>query len=307
MECHDRKKTVADGFQAVEKERTTTKKRKRTTGTARRPRTSSQPSADPQSSTNSTTGLVIEENGPELKEAPLISQLDPTAPDHIIEQDVLNDTEVPSAFVPPMIERGEGKDGETLGELSLDSETPSVMAKDVLRLEVEESSNPTSGPAPATTVSSLVGYLTPSSEESSSGSDSDSDIELEEAKQSTTSSPKVKAPRQFLYLVKQRVSGSQRVLIPVNPKTSIRENLRKKEILEFPTIQVLSAAAKGLPAGYILEADYLVKFREEREEMERLLSSAPELTEMAQNISIPKPALVPNANDILDILRRDIK
>ena len=123
--------------------------------------------------------------------------------------------------------------------------------------------------------------------------------------------PDNESPRQFLYLVKPRVSGSQRVLIPLNPKMSIRENLRKKVILEFPTIQVLTASHKALPDGFILEADYLVKFRQEQEELEKLASSVPELTQALQQPQHHKPASsftskVRNADDVMTILQRDI-
>jgi hypothetical protein len=305
---------LSDAFQAAEK--TKTKKRKRHTGTTKKqpPRKQAR-SAEPPSRANSITGLIVEENVPELKEALLKSNIDPTASDSIVEQNILDDTEVPSNPTTSiaMTEEEDKKEWETRGKLPLDSETASVMAQDDVRWELEELPNLTSDTTAATPVSSLVGYSTPSSEEPSSGPDSDLEDEcerdeLEEVKDSATSSPKKKSPRRFLYLVKQRVSGSQRVLIPINPKNSIRENLRKKEILEFPTIQVLSVPSKSLPGEFMLEADYLVKFRKDQEEMERLLSSAPELTGMAQKTRKPEPAvIVPNADDILDILRRDIE
>jgi hypothetical protein len=165
-------------------------------------------------------------------------------------------------------------------------------------------------------ISSLAEYSSSSSEEPTIGTDHGTEIvddenKTQDVKELVEPSLDEEIPREFLYLVKPRVSGNQRVLIPLNPKMSIRENLRKKVILEFPTFQVLTASHRSLPDGFILEADYLVKFRKEQEELEMLAASAPELTQEIQQPhaheqAISSKRIIPNAEDVMTILERDI-
>jgi hypothetical protein len=112
----------------------------------------------------------------------------------------------------------------------------------------------------------------------------------------------------FIYLLKARTSGSQKVLIPVNPNESLGNVLRNKEIMEFPSFQVLSTPPANISAPYIIEADYLNKAFQEEEEIRKLAYAADDLVAQ-QDRTTTKPEKVKrldNDNDIIAILQRDI-
>lgn len=58
------------------------------------------------------------------------------------------------------------------------------------------------------------------------------------------------------YLVKPRTLGNLKVLIPLSPNDVLSQCLKRRIVLEFPTIQVLPWSRKDLPNDYLLEEDY---------------------------------------------------
>ncbi|KAH7346525.1 hypothetical protein BKA65DRAFT_502661 [Rhexocercosporidium sp. MPI-PUGE-AT-0058] len=48
-----------------------------------------------------------------------------------------------------------------------------------------------------------------------------------------------------------------KVLVPICPTKPLTEQLRKRDVLEFPTIHVLPNKTENLPEGFMLEADFL--------------------------------------------------
>ena len=66
------------------------------------------------------------------------------------------------------------------------------------------------------------------------------------------------------YLVKPRTRCTQKVLIPLSPFDTLSKCLHRQVILEFPSIEVLSKPPSELPSNYILENDYLGKFKTEQ-------------------------------------------
>jgi hypothetical protein len=71
------------------------------------------------------------------------------------------------------------------------------------------------------------------------------------------------------YLVKPRTHCTQKVLIPLSPFDTLSKCLHQQVILEFPSIEVLSKPPSELPSNYILENDYLGKFKTEQMDMKR--------------------------------------
>ncbi|KAI5282912.1 hypothetical protein KEM54_002478 [Ascosphaera aggregata] len=63
----------------------------------------------------------------------------------------------------------------------------------------------------------------------------------------------------FVYLHRPRTISKVPVLIPLSPKQTLRESLRNKTVLEFPTIYVLRLPPEKLQENndYILEKDYV--------------------------------------------------
>ncbi|KAF2430510.1 hypothetical protein EJ08DRAFT_588775 [Tothia fuscella] len=109
------------------------------------------------------------------------------------------------------------------------------------------------------------------------------------------------------YLVKPHTSGTQKVLIPLSPTDCLFTCLRNQTVLEFPTIQVLPQSPEELPSTFILENDYLAKSKAEQEEMQRLVDEAGELKTLggAEEVVEGRQSM-PNAQDILAILKRDV-
>jgi hypothetical protein len=104
---------------------------------------------------------------------------------------------------------------------------------------------------------------------------SSSDVKVEDA---PDASPAVNGtepesiPSQYNYfLLKPRTSSSRHVLIPLSPFARLRESLRGRTVLEFPTIYVFSASASQLPDGFVLEEKYLREQGQDQKELEQLL------------------------------------
>jgi len=79
------------------------------------------------------------------------------------------------------------------------------------------------------------------------------------------------------YLVKPRTGYTQKVLIPLSPFDILSKCLRQQVILEFPSIEVLSKPPSELPSNYILEEDYLGKFKTEQVEVKSRITTNDEV------------------------------
>lgn len=112
----------------------------------------------------------------------------------------------------------------------------------------------------------------------------------------------------YVYLLKARTSGSQKVLIPVRSQESLGNVLRNREVMEFPSFQVLSTPPGDISTPFIIEADYLNKSLQEEEEIRELASAADDLVARQDRSSTKteKAKRLENDNDILAILQRDI-
>ncbi|PVH84193.1 hypothetical protein DL98DRAFT_512594 [Cadophora sp. DSE1049] len=61
-----------------------------------------------------------------------------------------------------------------------------------------------------------------------------------------------------LYLHRPLTPASfPKVLVPISPTKPLIEQLRKRDVLEFPTIHVLPSTIESLPDGFMLEVDFL--------------------------------------------------
>lgn len=63
-------------------------------------------------------------------------------------------------------------------------------------------------------------------------------------------------PPHHYYLVKPFAKTKDRVLIPLNPHSPLRDCLRGQEVFEYPTVQVLEEPPHKLPGGFVLERTY---------------------------------------------------
>lgn len=112
----------------------------------------------------------------------------------------------------------------------------------------------------------------------------------------------------FFYLVKPRTSGKQKVLIPLSPTAYLFTCLQHQVVLEFPTVQVLSLPPSTLPAGFVLEDEYLAKFKAQQDELKRLVAAEDINIDQTKD-ELEQSSLkndIPNEKDLLAILQRDI-
>ncbi|KAL2070088.1 hypothetical protein VTL71DRAFT_14768 [Oculimacula yallundae] len=72
------------------------------------------------------------------------------------------------------------------------------------------------------------------------------------------SMPPPKIRNYKLYLHRPLTPASfPKVLAPISPNKPLMEQLRKRDVLEFPTIHVLPSSTETLPEGFMLEEDFL--------------------------------------------------
>lgn len=73
--------------------------------------------------------------------------------------------------------------------------------------------------------------------------------------------PALPAPRKyndFLYLHRPLTPSSYpKVLVPINPAKTLTEILRRRELMEYPTIYVFEKGPENLPHEFMLEKDFL--------------------------------------------------
>jgi hypothetical protein len=109
--------------------------------------------------------------------------------------------------------------------------------------------------------------------------------------------------KHHIYLVKSQTSGSDRVLIPLNPKQTLANALRGQTILEFPTFQLLMGV--NLPPGFILEEDYLLNDEAAQNEMIQLLAEEGDLLS-SKNLTSEDVNARTTTNNVLESLKKDI-
>jgi hypothetical protein len=113
----------------------------------------------------------------------------------------------------------------------------------------------------------------------------------------------------YFYLVKPHTSGARKVLIPLSPTDCLQQCLRDQTVLEFPTVQILPHPPNALPSHFVLEVDYLNKFDEQRDKMQRLVAEIdiPNVEQKKVDLDPSAVASIPNASDILATLEKDIE
>lgn len=86
--------------------------------------------------------------------------------------------------------------------------------------------------------------------------------------------PQAHTPLFSFYLLKPHTPSSlPRVLIPLDPSSTLTEALSTQVVLEYPTIKVVprQAADAALPEGFMLEEDYIRQTKQDLQELEELI------------------------------------
>ncbi|KAK0618769.1 putative box C/D snoRNA protein [Lasiodiplodia hormozganensis] len=86
--------------------------------------------------------------------------------------------------------------------------------------------------------------------------------------------PQAHTPLFSFYLLKPHTPSSlPRVLIPLDPSSTLTEALSTQVVLEYPTIKVVprQAADAALPEGFMLEEDYIRQTKQDVQELEELI------------------------------------
>ena len=115
------------------------------------------------------------------------------------------------------------------------------------------------------------------------------------------------SPDYHFYLHKPHTTSTSRILIPLEPSSTLSTCLRGESILEYPTIFVLNQPSSALPEGLLLEIDYRKqekKMIEELDEDEKEM--APEIARAQQISSQRKDEGNLEDSKVLESLRRDL-
>jgi hypothetical protein len=137
----------------------------------------------------------------------------------------------------------------------------------------------------------------------------------EDVETARQSSPPIE--RHF-YILRPRTPGPSRVLIPLSNLSTLSASLKGREVLEFPTIYVLSEPPSALPQGFILESQYLNQSAESSpasveailsrivppEPHQEVAESGPELG-FSEGVRVSGAAAL-NEEKILDVLYKDL-
>lgn len=86
-------------------------------------------------------------------------------------------------------------------------------------------------------------------------------MSLPDVSQDEAPEPEPEIPQRNYHLYLHRPltpSSFPKVLVPLDPDKSLTDLLRKREVLEFPTIYVLDSLPEDLPEKFMLEMHYLV-------------------------------------------------
>ena len=116
-------------------------------------------------------------------------------------------------------------------------------------------------------------------------------------------------PEHHFFLLMPRTNSSRHVLIPLRSSSSLKDCLRGRTILEFPTIYVFSALPPPVK-DFILEQDYLKEEAAEVKELDGMLvANADALRALQGNEDKDindEPVEELDTKRILDVLQRDL-
>jgi len=117
-------------------------------------------------------------------------------------------------------------------------------------------------------------------------------------------------PSHFLFFLhRPRTSSSRPVLIPLDGTSLLRDCLRGKTVLEFPTIYVFpDPIPSSMSDDFILEEEYVKQEEEERKELEEAMRKVgpEELRAMQEAEARENDAGELDGERILDVLKRDL-
>ncbi|KAH7080322.1 hypothetical protein BKA63DRAFT_241602 [Paraphoma chrysanthemicola] len=112
------------------------------------------------------------------------------------------------------------------------------------------------------------------------------------------------------YLVKPRTSTSRRVLIPLEPTSTLSECLRGRTVLEYPTIYAFPGNMPTLPQEFMLEDDYAREEAGQEKEFDELMGQLDpgilkRLRDDGGTGHAREKAEVVDESRILDVLKKD--
>jgi hypothetical protein len=90
-----------------------------------------------------------------------------------------------------------------------------------------------------------------------------------------------------LFLLRPRTSSKYpKVLVPIDPFQPLSEILKRREVVEFPTIYVFETPFDTLPEGFILESKYLASTRQPSHNEDSIATnSASDESESSESVS----------------------
>ena len=141
-------------------------------------------------------------------------------------------------------------------------------------------------------------------------SDSDSDVEIR-TEPLPLPGPSSAGPAPKFFLQRPFSRANVKVLIPLDGKTTLAQAIGGRDVVEFPTIYVVSGNADELPSGLQLEADYDAETRALIEKNEQDLKDAgvnlKDEAPASENSIGFKEEQPLDENKLQEILRQDIK
>lgn len=108
------------------------------------------------------------------------------------------------------------------------------------------------------------------------------------------------------YLRKPATASPNIVLIPLEPTATLTESLQDRTVQEYPTIYTLQTSPSALPAGFILEADYLKCSTRKRDQLPDSGMKPEPFGHDGQSSTTARKDIEMDAKAILDMLKRDV-
>ncbi|EME41082.1 hypothetical protein DOTSEDRAFT_74573 [Dothistroma septosporum NZE10] len=109
----------------------------------------------------------------------------------------------------------------------------------------------------------------------------------------------------YLYLLKPSTAVGAKVLAPLSPEQTLTKCLEDRTVLEYPTIYALPQAPGSLPAGFMLEKQYIrIRKREENELRDAMSKAGKNAVSHRADNGAGNARVDPSK--ILDMLKRDI-
>jgi len=116
-----------------------------------------------------------------------------------------------------------------------------------------------------------------------------------------------RTPDLHFYLVKPLTSSTTRVLIPLQPTSTLQTCLRGQVVLEFPTIQVLKHPPNDLPEGFQLERAYIEETRRTIQELDEELGDISVYDQgVGKSVLSGREEEAFQDSKVLESLRRDV-